>query len=268
MLFFTIQFKERKSKRTMKKGKKMVRGMIAASLMLSMLSTTGTVANAKTYYNLKYGSGNLYHPWVSSSEKSYRKAIQDGLGISAMDSRYSDTKKFDYDGDGEKETVKLACDIDKKEYCITDLSLKVNGEDVPFDLNDKYSYLNVDFYTMELDGECFAFLLYGDEDFAGGGVTVYHWNEDDTLELVKDFHGKGYLGAHVAKEKGTGEKYLYFEDAVQITKKSVWPKKYKKWKKKKYSSVTKLTYRKYKFDNGCLKSKGKDVAYGIGPSYD
>lgn len=249
-------------------GKKIVRGMIAASLMLSMLSTTGTVANAKTYYNLKYGSWKIAKPWVSSSEKLYIKALQDGLGVSGMDSRYSDTKKFDYDGDGEKETVKLTYDIDKEEYCVTDLSLKVNGEDVPFEFNDKYSYSQADFYTMELDGERFAFLLYGDEDFAGGGVTVYHWNEDDTLEKVKDFHGKGYLGAYVAKEKGTGETYLYFDDTVQITKKSAWPKKYNKWKKKQNTSVTRKTYKKYKFDNGDLKSKGKDVAYIIGPSYD
>lgn len=249
-------------------GKKIARGVVAATLMFSVLGTSTNVAQAKTYYSMKYGKWNTGKPWKASSRKAYENDVRDGLGISTFNYRLSETKRYDCDGDGKIENIKLYYDYNKKNDSVTGVNLSIDGEAVPFNFMDEYSYMSFVFYTMELDGEHYGFLLYGDEDWAGGGVSVYAWNEDDELELIDEYDASGCLSVYVASEKGSGERYLYFEEISQISKPSKWPKKYKKWKKKKYTSVTQTTYEKYKIEDGSLTSQGKDTYYGIGPSYD
>lgn len=249
-------------------GKKIARGVLAATLMLSVLGSTASVAQAKTYYSMKYGKWNTGKPWKASSRKAYENDVNAGLGIYVWGDTLSQKKRYDCDGDGKIESIKLSYDYDKDEENVTGVNLSIDGDDVPLGFIDERYCMGVVFYTMELDGEHYGFLLYGDEDLAGGGAFVYAWDEDDSPELIAEYEAAGCLSVYTASEKGTGERYLYIEEIEQISKPSKWPKKYKKWKKKKYTSVTQITYEKYKIEDGSLTSKGKDIYYGIGPSYD
>ena len=113
VIFFSGSFSRTKGWKVMRKGKRIARGVIAATLMLSVLGSTASVANAKTYYSMKYGKWNTGKPWKASSRKAYENDVRAGLGISTFNSRLSETKRYDCDGDGKIETIKLYFDYNK-----------------------------------------------------------------------------------------------------------------------------------------------------------
>ena len=118
-------------------GKKVARGVVAATLMLSVLGTTTNVAQAKTYYSMKYGKWNAGKPWKASSRKAYENDVRAGLGITTFNSRLSDTKRYDCDGDGKKKYTSVT-KITYEKYKIEDGSLSSKGKDTYYGIGPSY----------------------------------------------------------------------------------------------------------------------------------
>lgn len=213
-----------------------------------------------THYSYEYGKWNTGHPWKGKREQPKNALYVDGCNTSY------DT--ITYNKDRKKTTVKL-----KKKY-----SSSYQKETITVTINNKTrihftTKLNawaVCFFTQKIGAKDYAFLYYGDNDFAGGGVRIYEWGKNNKLKYLMSYQSKGYLDVFIAKDKKLNRNVVYIKDMQQFTnyENAKWPSGYQGWKNQPSTSVTKVTYSKYIPKNNKLKLSGKEVYYFVSGSYD
>lgn len=238
--------------------KKVLKGCLSATLALSMILSSTSVADARTYYG-KYNK-KVVEPIITDSMlDAYGDALDNGVFINASFGDDSKTNSYDYDGDGKKETVKVSA-TNKNGY-VNSAKVTMNGKDSGFWVE---FYGHISFYAMELNGEPIGFIQYSDTAGEDGGIWVCKI-ENDRIIPIDAREGDGNLNLHgyVATDKYSGKDYIYVERAQELKKKA-YPKKYKKYKNKKGVSVVKYTYEKLLIKGDSLVSKGKDVSYTVG----
>ena len=245
---------------------KISKEMVAIIVCFSMIFAMCSVTQAKTYYEKKYDDyEHRLYPHEGECDESIAS-----VAINSVDDK-SQTVTQDFDQDGVKEKVKLTGKISKN-YKKANISVKIDKKTV---LKKKIpAYINLSFSTYMVDGQCIAVLMYGDEDYAGGGAFIYRWKKNNTLKLLKKVTPKGYLGICTGNDITEKRNVLYVMDQVQMSNVygSKWPKnvlkRYKKYAKKEGASVTKRTYEKYIYKKGKLKKIATDKYYYVGSAYD
>ena len=246
--------------------KRIWKKIAVVGLCMMMLLESGISAEAKDYYDMKYNHWPTKTPYKGKPDEVLAEIDVDDFQTPV------NTVKKDFNGDGTEESVKMQLKM-AKDYRSANVKLKMNKE---IKINKKISgiLVNVSFYTVKVQEECFGILLYGDEDYASGGADIYRVTGDLQLEKLKSYQTSGYLSVFAAYDKTLKKAVLYMLDSKQLFNMygQKWPanvlKKYKKYAKKEGTSVTKSTYFKYSYKNGTLKRVGRDHYYRVGMAYD
>lgn len=244
--------------------KKVLSFILAAALVMTVTAH----ADAKNYYCTKYND-------IHSKQSGIIDRRENNIAsLDVVEDEKTDSVKADFDKDGKKETVKLSRKY-SSDYKKADIKLSIKGKkQIDISLGEKYYKEYVEFYTFNLNSQVLAVLVYGDNDYAGGGLVVYKWGKNDTLKKLMTYKAKGYLGSIVSSDTAKGKKQFYITDSEQLYNGygSKWPsnvlKKYAKWKNNEATSVTRTSFIKYTIKDGKLKKTGKDVYYRVGYSYD
>ena len=244
--------------------KKIVSLVISAALVVSM----AVPASAKTYYNMKYDGIDRRQSAVIKRMHKEIKTMYVG------EDKGTDKLTADFNGDGSKEKVRLSRKF-SSDYKKSTVSLWIKGKrKLNFKFDNRHTYVDyVQFKTVKFGSRVLAIVLYGDNDYAGGGVRIYQWCKNNRLKNVLNYKAKGYLDAFVSSDRSGGKARLYISDIEQIyLGYEQWPaaapKRYMEWINDMNTSVTKTTYIKYKFNKNKLAKTGSDVYYRVGHSYE
>lgn len=248
--------------------KKSIKKVMSCLLTTAVVLSVTAHADAKDYYCTKYGE-------IHSQQTAIVKRMEKEMASSwVTDDQITDNVKADFDGDGKKENIRLSRKYSAN-YKNANISLAIKGKkQINLNLGEKYCKDYVKFCTVKLGTKVLAVLLYGDNDFAGGGSVIYKWEKNDTLKKLISYKAKGYLDSFVSSDKAKGTKQLYIADSEQLYNRygSKWPsnvlKKYAKWKNREDTSVTRTSFIKYTIKNDKLKKTGKDVYYSVSNCYD
>lgn len=251
--------------------KKILYTMMTIILSSLLLFGNSIHVSAKTFYDTKYNNLNMNNKPYSKENKMIAEISADNN----MDygKGYRSARKKDFNADGKKEKVALIVKAKRYNDPKAKVVLKINGKNAIVRMDLGYP-IRVAFSTMKIQGRCLAVLLCGDEDFAFGGALIYLWKNNSKLKLLKEYRTKGYLRVFMGKDKSLNKKVLYIEDVKQLLNRygKKWPsnvlKKYKKYAKEEYTSVTKSTYYKFIYKNGRLQKVGTDRFYRVGINYD
>lgn len=237
-----------------------------ASLELLLVFSVCNRVTAKNVYDTKYGN--------SETEKPYKKSVHKNI-VEIRAGYYENflsSSRKDFNGDGKSEDVVFSINTDSN-YQKAEVIMKINNR---VSINTEISGLleNISFSTMKVKGKCLAVLLFGDNDYEGGGALIYLWKDNQKLTLLKSYKPKGYLDIYIAKDKTLNRDVLYIEDRQQLFNRygHKWPanvmKKYKKYANTEGTSVTKTVYHKFIYKNNTLKKVGKDNYFSVGINYD
>ncbi|MDY2606951.1 MAG: hypothetical protein SOV90_03350 [Lachnospiraceae bacterium] len=248
--------------------KKSLKTVMSCLLTAAVALSVTAHADAKNYYSTKY---EVQHSRQDSIVKRRNKNL---ASVDLDDTNNTGTVNKDFDGDKKKETVKLSRKF-SSDYKKADISVYIKGKkQVKLNIGEKESASNVEFSTVKLDSTVLAVLLYGDNDYAGGGLVVYTWSKNDSIKKIMSYKAKGYLSSMVSSEKSGGKKQFYIVDSEQLVNHfgSKWPadvlKKYKKWENDENVSVTRTSFIKYTLKNNKLNKAGKDAYYHVSRCYD
>lgn len=246
--------------------KRLRRMLGVASLGLLLVFSECNQVSAKNVYDTKYG--NL------ETEKPYKKSVYKKIVEICIDcnEKFLSSSRKDFNGDGKSEKVVLSVNPDSN-YQNADVIIKINNR-VSINIEISVFFEYISFSTMKVQGRCLAVLLFGDNDYMGGGALIYLWKANQKLTLLKSYKPKGYLNIYIAKDKTLNRDVLYIEDRQQLFNRygHKWPanvmKKYKKYANHEGTSVTKTVYHKFVYRNSALKKVGKDNYFRVGINYD
>lgn len=238
--------------------KKVLKGFLSTTLALSMVLSSTSVADARTYYG-KYNKEVVAPIIVDRMREAHGDALDNSVFVNASFGDDSNTNIYDYDGDGKKETVKVSATWE--DGYVNGAKITMNGKDSGFWVD---YYGDICFYAMELNGEPIGFIQYSDMAGEDGGIWICKIENDRIIPIdAREGGGNLNLNGYVATDKFSGKDYIYVE-RIEKLKKKAYPKKYKKYKNKKGVSVVKYTYEKLLIEGDSLVFKGKDVSYTVG----
>lgn len=103
--------------------KKVLKGCLSATLAFSMVLSTTSIADARTYYG-KYNKKVVEPIVVESMFDVYGDALDNGVFVNASFGDDCNTNIYDYDGDGKKETVKVSATWE--DGCVTGSKITMN----------------------------------------------------------------------------------------------------------------------------------------------
>lgn len=257
--------------------KNVVKFLIIATVCFSLLIINCQYTKAKNYYDTIYGNDKYAVPYEKPQNLPYDIEQNHRIAsIYTMDTeKKATTAREDFNGDGKEEKIKLSLKF-KNNYKKTIITLKSNNKTLVNKIITNTFINHVSFSTYKLNGKCISVLMYGDEDFAGGGAIFYRWKNSKKLVTLKgNYRAKGYLSVFIAKDKKLNKEVLYICDAEQLYNLygKTWPanvlEKYKKYADKESTSVTKSTYYRFLLKDNQLKKVGTtDSYYRVGIAYD
>ena len=248
-------------KKKIKQKKNLGKRFLAGALAFTCLVQPVDFASAKTYYFTKFGSVGKHAPYKSDSidNEVYKRALY----YSPFD-KATQSKTYDFDQDGTKEKVTFSGKIANSG--VKSVTISINGNAVDYDFGERCNTDAMMFFVEEVDGEKIGIIHLG---YCGEeSVILFHWTDEDDLELLKELDGKSHINAYAATDKGDNTEYLYVEDSIQLCSPKQWPAQFKKYKKKKNVSVTKRIFRKYSYGVSGLTLEGKDIYYEVGGAYE
>lgn len=243
-------------------------------LCVTVLMGMAVPVQAKEYYDTRLNNyENLATPYEGEIDSELASVCCE---VDAGVAKVAKTADFDMDGKKEKVQLRVVTSKNGKRGTVT---IRINGKKMPQITlkGESFCWEYVSFFTCQLNDRIIAVLLYGDNDYAGGGTVIYEWQNNDTLKKCRNYKAKGYLEVFTAFDRNLAAKVLYIRDSQQLFNAygEKWPadvvkhyKKYVKKAKKGSISVTKSTYIKMNYPAGVLKNVEKDNYYRVSNAYD
>ncbi len=245
-----------------------VKKIVTLALCSALLLSTGVQVEAKDYYQKSYGSPKEgYGPEYIPYEK---RQVIDGidLDLSSENKARSVAGVKDFNQDGKKEKLEL-CVKPINDEGKAKVIIKLNGKTVAIQMTINGEY---GISTYKLGTSTIAVLSWGGWDECNN-LVAYEW-KGNTFKKFKVLDGSIGNDCGITKDKKSKKRVFYIQHNEQLSNHygEKWPKnvmkKYKKYAKKKATSVTRIVYERYICKSNRLKKLETDNYYYVSDAYN
>ncbi|HBZ63036.1 MAG TPA: hypothetical protein DEO89_00115 [Lachnospiraceae bacterium] len=245
-----------------------VKKMAVLALCSALLLSTGVQVSAKDYYQKSYGSPkNGFGPKTAAYEKTgvieYLELAEKDVGeIKAK----SVTAVKDFNLDGKKEKFELCI---KPTNDATKAIIKINGKTVA---TKNTSAIQWGVTSYKLGTKTIVVLYWGGLD-SSTSIVAYEW-KDNKLKKFSEYDYGMEICYGVMKDQKSKKQVFFIQHNEQLSNHygEKWPKnvlkKYKKYAKKKTTSVTRIVYERYQCKGNKLEKGQTDNYYYVSDVYN